>query len=28
MDGKTVSVRDKRGDEYEPVWSVKFKKIQ
>lgn len=28
MDGKTVAVKDSQDNEYEPVWSVKFKKIQ
>jgi seryl-tRNA synthetase len=26
MSGETVGVKDNRGNEYEPVWSVKFKK--
>ena len=27
MDGKTVEITDKFGNKYEPVWSVKFKKV-
>lgn len=28
MDGKTVKVKDEAGSEYEPIWSVKFRKVQ
>ncbi|NTW30646.1 MAG: hypothetical protein HGA33_05175, partial [Candidatus Moranbacteria bacterium] len=28
MDGVTVAVEDSKGNEYEPVWSVKFRRIQ
>lgn len=27
MAGKTVLIKDEAGNEYEPVWSVKFRKI-
>jgi hypothetical protein len=28
MDGRTVAVKDQFDNEYEPVWSVKFRKIK
>lgn len=28
VSGKTVAVKDEFGNEYEPIWSVKFKKIK
>lgn len=28
MEGKTVEVKDQYGNDYEPVWSVKFRKVQ